>query len=186
MRMDRESTLTAEYVVNRYSEEQLRRIFYEYGEEKWSARIARFIAEARKSKPLRTTLDLVEVINAAVPKSARQEGIHPATRTFQAIRIEVNGELEVLPGAIRESMGLLKPGGRLCILTFHSLEDRCVKQTFESFVNPCVCPRDFPVCMCGRVRTGKYIGKKMIIPSQEEIDGNPRARSAKLRVIQKV
>lgn len=186
MRMDQRSVLTAETVVNTYSQEDLRRILTDYGEEKWSVRIAEFIVREREKKPIRTTSDLVRIIKEAVPKGARQEGPHPAKRSFQAIRIEVNQELGILEQAIRDMAEYLVPGGRICIITFHSLEDRIVKQTFRSLENPCTCPKDFPVCVCGKKPVVKVITKKPITPEQEEIEANPRSRSAKLRIAERI
>jgi 16S rRNA (cytosine1402-N4)-methyltransferase len=186
MRMDRDGTLTAEYVVNHYGEDRIREILYRYGEEKWAARIARFICEARAAAPIRTTSQLETLVRKAVPAKARQEGIHPATRTFQAIRIEVNGELSDLPGSIGDAMDLLGSGGRMCVITFHSLEDRIVKQAFQRFVKPCVCPPDAPRCVCGKEPVGEYPGPRLIRPTEAETEANPRARSAKLRVIRKL
>lgn len=186
MRMDRRSELTAEKVVNTYSKEDLRRILTDYGEEKWSARIAEFIVREREKTPIVTTGELVRIIKEAVPKGARQEGPHPAKRSFQAIRIEVNQELGILEQAIRDMAGYLAPGGRICIITFHSLEDRIVKQTFRSLENPCTCPKDFPVCVCGKKPVVKVITRKPIVPEQDEVEANPRSRSAKLRIAERV
>ncbi len=185
MRMDRESKLSAAGVVNEYPERELVRILREYGEERWAARIAAFIAERRKEKRIETTAELVGVIKAAVPKGARQDGPHPAKRTFQAIRIEVNGELYGLKKAVEDYVARLAPGGRLAVITFHSLEDRIVKQAFRTLYNPCECPPDFPVCVCGKTRSIEMITRKPIVPSATETGENPRARSAKLRVAEK-
>ncbi len=186
MRMDRRQQLDAEAVVNEYSEEELRKIIKEYGEEKWAARIAQFIIKERSKKRIETTSELVEIIKAAIPSSARREGPHPAKRTFQAIRIEVNNELGLLENAIDDIVSVLNPDGRLCIITFHSLEDRIVKNTFLKKVNPCKCPSDFPVCVCGLKPIADNITKKPVVPTEKEIESNPRSRSAKLRVLQKL
>lgn len=186
MRMDQRSELTAEKVVNTYSKEDLRRILTDYGEEKWSARIAEFIVREREKTPILTTGELVRIIKEAVPKGARQEGPHPAKRSFQAIRIEVNQELSILNNAIRDMASYLVPGGRICIITFHSLEDRIVKQTFRNLENPCTCPKDFPVCVCGKKPVVKVVTRKPIVPEQEEVEVNPRSRSAKLRIAERI
>ncbi len=186
MRMDRENELSAFHVVNKYSEKELCAVIRNYGEEKWASRIANFIVEYRGKKPIETTFQLVDIIKAAIPKGAREEGQHPAKRTFQAIRIEVNRELKVLENVIDEAVPLLNKGGRLCIITFHSLEDRIVKTKFQNMIDPCTCPRDFPVCVCGRVPTVKAVTRKPIISTKEELSDNPRARSAKLRIVEKI
>ncbi len=186
MRMDRNLTITAEHIVNEYTEEELYRIIRDYGEEKWALRIARFIVEERRKKRITSTLQLVDIIKAAIPSSARREGPHPAKRTFQALRIEVNDELGALKQAIGDAVNVLAPGGRLCIITFHSLEDRIVKTEFQRKVNPCTCPKDFPVCVCGKKPEGVLLNKKPITPSEDEVRENPRARSAKLRVLIKI
>lgn len=186
MRMDQTASLTAYDVINEYDRDALTRVISEYGEERWAKRIAEFICEARRKKPVETTGELVGIIKAAIPAKARREGPHPAKRTFQAIRIEVNDELGQLKSAIDDFCDALAPGGRLCIITFHSLEDRIVKEIFNKRVNPCVCPPEFPVCVCGKVGDVKKITRKPIIPDDEEIASNPRARSAKLRVIEKL
>ena len=185
MRMDQESPLTAAKVVNEYKEEELADLIYKYGEERWSRRIAQFIVAARKEKPLTTTSELVQIIKAAIPKGARQDGPHPAKRTFQAIRIEVNDELKILDQTMEDAVHHLKPGGRIGVITFHSLEDRIVKDTFRRNDDPCICPPQFPVCVCGRIPTGDVITRKPIIPSQEEMEANPRSKSAKLRVFER-
>jgi len=185
MRMDRNSSLTAETVVNEYSQEELRDVIQNYGEEKWAARIAQFIVDRRKKGKIKTTGELVDIIKAAIPSSARREGPHPAKRTFQAIRIEVNNELGILNTAIDNALSILNPGGRLCIITFHSLEDRIVKNAFQKKQKPCTCPPEFPACICGKKKEGTIITRKPVIPSEEEVKENPRARSAKLRVIEK-
>lgn len=186
MRMDRGSELTAEQVVNQYSQKELTEIIRKYGEEKWASRIAAFIAEARREKSIESTGQLVEIIKAAIPASVRREGPHPAKRTFQAIRIEVNDELGQLKKAVEEFIEVLKPGGRLCIITFHSLEDRIVKEIFNKHADPCTCPKDFPVCVCGKKPDVKKVTRKPAVPGPEETERNPRSRSAKLRVIEKI
>lgn len=185
MRMSQDDDFTAYDVVNTYSAEELRNIIHKYGEERWAARIADFIVKARKDKPLENTAELVDVIKAAIPAAARRDGPHPAKRTFQAIRIEVNDELGQLERAIDEFCDVLAPGGRLCVITFHSLEDRIVKDIINKRINPCTCPKEFPVCVCGKVGDIKKKSNKPIPPSDEEIEANPRARSAKLRVAEK-
>jgi 16S rRNA (cytosine1402-N4)-methyltransferase len=184
MRMDTSKPFSAYEVVNEYTEDELNRVIFGYGEERWARRIAQFIVKERQDKPIETTAQLVEVIKKAVPKGARKDGPHPAKRTFQAIRIEVNGELDVLQRAIDNVAHRLNPGGRLCIITFHSLEDRIVKEAFRKQENPCICPPQFPVCVCGRKQTGRVITRKPILPSEEELTVNPRSRSAKLRVLE--
>ncbi len=184
MRMNTEQPFCAYNVVNEYSEDELDRVIFTYGEERWARRIAQFIVKERESKPIETTGELVEIIKKAVPKGARKDGPHPAKRTFQAIRIEVNGELDVLQRAIDAVSARLKPGGRLCIITFHSLEDRIVKEAFRRQENPCICPPQFPLCVCGRKPTGRVLTRKPILPSKEELEENPRARSAKLRILE--
>ncbi len=186
MRMDRQKNFSAYDVVNGYSETELLRVIRDYGEEKWAARIAKFIAEARKGGPLERTGQLVDVIKAAIPASARREGPHPAKRTFQAIRIEVNDELGALQDGLEKGVLRLRPGGRIAVITFHSLEDRMVKQTFRRLADPCICPKSFPVCVCGRKPQVEIVTRKPIQPSEEEIEGNPRARSAKLRIAQRL
>ena len=186
MRMDRRQELNAEIIVNEFPEEAIKDIIRKYGEEKWAARIASFIAKARKAKRISGTGELVEIIKAAVPSAARRAGPHPAKRTFQALRIAVNNELEVLGQALDEAVQLLKPGGRLCVITFHSLEDRIVKEKFRETATPCTCPSDFPVCVCGKRPELAVLTKKPILPGPAETDKNPRARSAKLRVAVKL
>jgi 16S rRNA (cytosine1402-N4)-methyltransferase len=186
MRMDQTASLTAYDVVNGYTRNELRRVIREYGEEKWAARIAQFIEEQRAEKSIETTAQLAEVIKKAIPAAARRNGPHPAKRTFQAIRIEVNGELSGLAEAVTDFAGLLKSGGRLCVITFHSLEDRIVKHAMKKLYNPCECPPDAPICVCGKERTVEIISRKPILPGEDEIAENPRARSAKLRVIEKL
>ncbi len=186
MRMDPDKPFSAYDVVNGYDEDALDRMIFTYGEERWARRIAQFIVKEREQKPIETTGELVEIIKKAVPKGARKDGPHPAKRTFQAIRIEVNGELEVLQRAIDDAAARLSVGGRLCIITFHSLEDRIVKEAFRKQENPCICPPQFPVCVCGRRPLGRVITKKPILPGKEELEENPRSRSAKLRVLEGV
>ncbi len=186
MRMDQRRPLSAYVVVNEYTEPELTRIIRDYGEERWAKRIAEFIINERKIKPIETTFDLVSVIKKAVPKGARSDGPHPAKRTFQAIRIEVNNELGILESTINDMVDLLKPGGRICIITFHSLEDRIVKNVFRNLENPCTCPRDFPICVCGKKPKVKVITRKPILPGQEELENNRRAHSAKLRIAEKI
>lgn len=186
MRMDRKQKLTAEYVVNEYQEKDLLRIIKDYGEEKWASRIASFIVKERKKSRIETTWELVNIIKAAIPAAARREGPHPAKRTFQAIRIEVNNELGILAEAIKDLITIVKSRGRLCIISFHSLEDRIVKNEYQRLVNPCTCPGSFPVCVCGNKPVAKLLTKKPILPGEEELNSNPRARSAKLRVLEKL
>ncbi len=185
MRMSQDDDFTAYDVINGYEKDELRRIITKYGEERWASRIADFIARARKEKPIKTTGQLVEIIKAAIPSAARREGPHPAKRTFQAIRIEVNDELGQLERAVSEFCDVLAPQGRLCIITFHSLEDRIVKEIINKRINPCTCPKEFPVCVCGKVGDIEKKSRRPILPSPEEIERNPRARSAKLRIAQK-
>ena len=186
MRMDEDDRLTAYDVVNTYDRAELTRIIREYGEENWAARIAEFIVNARAEKEISSTVELTEIIKAAIPARARRTGPHPAKRTFQAIRIEVNDELGHLRQAVEKLPDLLRSGGRIAIITFHSLEDRIVKTEFERRLNPCTCPKEFPVCVCGRKTDVNRVTKKPVIPTEEETDRNPRARSAKLRVLEKL
>lgn len=186
MRMNRENLLSAYEVVNEYEETEIYRIIRDYGEEKFAKRIARFIVENRQNKPIETTVELVEIIKAAIPAKARREGPHPAKRTFQAIRIEVNSELSILNKAIEDGVNRLNKGGRMAIITFHSLEDRIVKLKFKELATSCTCPKDFPICVCGGVAKVKLISRKAIDPSKEEVEENPRSRSAKLRIIEKI
>ena len=186
MRMNEDDILTAYDVVNGYSEKDLAAITREYGEEKWASRIAQFIVRARAGGPVETTGQLTEIIKAAIPAKARRTGPHPAKRTFQAIRIEVNDELGHLREAVRKLPDLLESGGRLAIITFHSLEDRIVKTEFEKRLDPCTCPKEFPVCVCGKKADVKKVTRKPMTPSESELENNPRARSAKLRVIEKL
>lgn len=176
---------SAEELVNTASEQELAKILWEYGEERYSRRIAQAIVAARLQRPITTTFELVDVIKSALPAAAMRDA-HPARRTFQALRIAVNGELEILDGALTDAFNLLKPGGRLCVITFHSLEDRITKQNFASQCKGCTCPPEFPVCVCGNVPKGRLVSKKPIEPSEEELKNNPRSRSAKLRVIEKL
>ncbi|MBQ2747782.1 MAG: 16S rRNA (cytosine(1402)-N(4))-methyltransferase RsmH [Firmicutes bacterium] len=186
MRMNADDSFTAYDVVNTYSEKELTEVIRKYGEEKWASRIAQFIVKARADKPLENTEELVDVIKAAIPAKARREGPHPAKRTFQAIRIEVNDEIHQLERAADEFCDVLNIGGRLAIITFHSLEDRIIKETFNRRANPCTCPKDFPVCVCGKKADIVKITGKPIVPSDEELEVNPRSRSAKLRVAEKI
>jgi len=185
MRMDQNQKLSAYEIINKYSEEKLAEIFYSYGEENWSKRIAKFIVETRKTSPIKTTGELVDTIKKAIPAGAREKDQHPAKRTFQALRIAVNDELGALKKGIDSAFSLLKPGGRLAIITFHSLEDRIVKEEFRLLSTKCICPPHMPICVCKHEAEGKLLSKKPILPQQEEIDINPRARSAKLRAIEK-
>ncbi len=186
MRMDQRQELTAAKIVAEYSEQELFRVIRDYGEDKWASRIAKFIVKERSKAPIETTAQLVEVIKAAIPAGARKDGPHPAKRTFQALRIEVNNELGILEQSIRDMVDALAPGGRLCVITFHSLEDRIVKQTFKSLENPCTCPVESPICVCGKKPQVKIITRKPIEPSEEELEMNPRSRSSKLRVVEKL
>jgi 16S rRNA (cytosine1402-N4)-methyltransferase len=186
MRMNRESKFSAYDIVNSYSLDELTKIIRDFGEEKFARRIAQFIVDRRSAKQIETTLQLVDIIKAAIPAKARREGPHPAKRTFQAIRIEVNKELDILDKAIEGSVSKLKPGGRLAIITFHSLEDRIVKNKFKDLENPCTCPSEFPICVCGKKPKLKIITRKPIEASEEEVEENPRSRSAKLRVAERI
>lgn len=185
MRMDLRQTLTAERIVNQYTEQELFRVIRDYGEDRFAKNIAKHIVRARQQSPIRTTEELNEIIRAAIPAKMRAEGGHPSKRTFQAIRIECNHELEVLKDSLEELIDLLKPGGRLCIITFHSLEDRIVKNAFRKAADPCTCPPGFPVCVCGKVSKGKIITGKPILPGEEERKENSRSKSAKLRIFEK-
>lgn len=185
MRMSQDDPFTAYQVVNTYTEKELAAVIKEYGEEKWASRISKFIVQNRKEQSIERTGQLVEIIKAAIPASARRDGPHPAKRTFQAIRIEVNDELGQLERAVGEFCDVLADKGRLCIITFHSLEDRIVKNLFNTRANPCTCPKEFPVCVCGKKADIRKVTGKPILPSEEEIQHNPRARSAKLRVAEK-
>lgn len=185
MRMNANDSFTAYDVVNGYDEKELKRIIEEYGEERWAKRIAEFICRAREEKEIKTTAELVDIIKRAIPASARRDGPHPAKRTFQAIRIEVNDELGGLKRAVSDFIDVLAPEGRLAIISFHSLEDRIVKDTFKARLNPCTCPPEFPVCVCGKKTDVKKITGKPILPDEAELESNPRSRSAKLRVLEK-
>lgn len=185
MRMDRRQSLTAKDIVNGYSEMELFRIIRDYGEDSFAKNIAKHIVKARQVKEIQTTGELNEIIKAAIPAKMRQNG-HPSKKTFQAIRIECNRELEVLKSALDDLIDILNPGGRLCIITFHSLEDRIVKTAFKNKENPCTCPPEFPVCVCGKKPLGKVITKKPILPSEQELEVNSRSKSAKLRVFEKL
>ena len=186
MRMDREEGLTAAGVVNTWSQEELRRILYQYGEERCAPQIAAAIVRRRQEKPIATTLELVEIIKSAMPPRALREKQHPAKRTFQAIRIAVNDELGSVERMLERAVPRLNPGGRLAVITFHSLEDRIVKTALAELARGCICPPDFPVCVCGRKPAVKFVSKKPILPSAGEVEENPRARSAKLRVAEKL
>ena len=186
MRMDQEGSFTAYDVVNSYDEHDLGEVIKTYGEEAWAKRIAKFIVQKRQEAPIETTTQLVDVIKAAIPARSRREGPHPAKRTFQAIRIEVNQELSHLSKAVEDFCDVLEHNGRLCIISFHSLEDRIVKNVFSKRANPCTCPPEFPICVCGKVADVRKISGKPIIPTKGEVDGNPRSRSAKLRVCEKI
>ncbi|MBQ7037043.1 MAG: 16S rRNA (cytosine(1402)-N(4))-methyltransferase RsmH [Clostridia bacterium] len=185
MRMDRENAFSAKELINTYDEQKLADVIQSYGEERWARRIAEFIVSARKEKTIETTMELVSIIKAAVPKGARQDGPHPAKRTFQAIRIAVNRELDVLSDVLSDAVDVLSPGGRISIITFHSLEDRIVKNEFLKGSVGCTCPKSFPVCVCGKKPTLRVLTRKPILPSKEELEENPRARSAKLRIAEK-
>ena len=185
MRMDQRETRTAADIVNTYSEMELYRIIRDYGEDRFAKNIAKHIVKAREERPIETTGQLTEIIKAAIPAKIRAVGRHPAKQTFQAIRIELNRELEVLNQSIDTMIELLKPGGRLSIITFHSLEDRIVKTRFKTNENPCICPPDFPVCVCGRKSRGRVITRKPIVPTREESEENSRAKSSKLRVFER-
>ena len=186
MRMDREQPLRAYDVVNTYSEEELRRILYDFGEEKFARNIAANIVKKRSEHPIETTLELAELVKASMPKTAREGGHHPAKRTFQAIRIEVNSELSSIPPALDAAVHALNPGGRIAVITFHSLEDRLVKQKFAALSSGCTCPREFPVCVCGKKPVVRVITKKPVTAGEDELEVNPRSRSAKLRVAEKI
>lgn len=187
MRMDQSQPLSAREIVNTWSEDEINRIIRDYGEENWARQIARVICDRRKDASIETTGELVRIIDAAIPKKFRaKDGSHPARRTFQALRIAVNDELDPLAPAIEDLVSLLKPGGRLCIITFHSLEDRIVKNCFRTLANPCVCPKNMPVCVCGKKPQIELINRKPISASAEELAANPRARSANLRIAEKL
>ncbi len=186
MRMDQRQNLTARDIVNDYDEQSLYRIIRDYGEDQFAKNIAKHIVQARAEKPIETTFALNEVIKAAIPAKMRAVGGHPSKRTFQAIRIECNHELDVLQDSLQDLVDLLNPQGRLCIITFHSLEDRIVKNFLKEMENPCTCPPEFPVCVCGKIPYGKVISRKPILPSQQEMEENPRSKSAKLRVFERI
>ena len=186
MRMDDRQSLTAKDIVNGYSEMDLYRIIRDYGEDKFAKNIAKHIVQERAKKPIETTGELTEIIRTSIPMKVQVTGGHPAKRTFQAIRIELNKELEVLQNNLDDMIDLLNPGGRICIITFHSLEDRIVKTNFKRNENPCTCPSDFPVCVCGKKSKGKVVTRKPILPSEEELEVNSRSKSAKLRVFERV
>jgi len=185
MRMDLRQSLTAADIINKYTETKLYHVIRDYGEEQFAKNIAKHIVNARKDKPVETTGELNEIIKAAIPAKMRAAGGHPSKRTFQAIRIECNHELEVLKDSLDDFIEMLNPGGRICIITFHSLEDRIVKAAFRRNENPCTCPPDFPVCVCGQASRGKVITRKPILPSKEEMEVNKRSKSAKLRVFER-
>ncbi|SIT00110.1 16S rRNA (cytosine(1402)-N(4))-methyltransferase RsmH [Alicyclobacillus vulcanalis] len=186
MRMDQDRPTTAREVVNTWDEDALRRILWEYGEERFAAAIARAIVRARSHKPIETTTELAEIVKEAIPAPARRSGPHPARRTFQALRIAVNDELGALERGLEAAFRVLKPGGRLSVITFHSLEDRVVKRRFQDWAQGCTCPPEFPVCQCGRTPQGRMVPRKPVTPSDEELKRNPRARSAKLRAFEKL
>ncbi len=185
MRMDRRQTLTAKTIVNTYTESQLFHVIKDYGEDNFAKNIAKHIVIEREKKPIETTFELNEIIKASIPAKIREKGGHPSKRTFQALRIECNAELDVLRDSLDGMIDFLNPGGRICIITFHSLEDRIVKSAFRKNENPCTCPPDFPVCVCGKVSKGKVITRKPILPSEEELEANSRSASAKLRVFER-
>ena len=186
MRMDNRCSLSAYEVVNSYSEQELKRILYDYGEERFAPAIASAIVKKREIRPIETTAELSDIIKYAIPPAAREGGHHPAKRSFQAIRIEVNRELDVIEPAIKGAVEMLSSGGRIAIITFHSLEDRIVKQAFASLASGCTCPKDFPVCVCGNKPKVRLVNRKPILPSKAELEENPRSRSAKLRVAEKI
>lgn len=186
MRMDQRQKLTARDIVNDYDEQSLYRIIRDYGEDQFARNIAKHIVQTRAKKPVETTFELNEIIKAAIPAKMRAVGGHPSKRTFQAIRIECNHELDVLRDSLQDLIDLLNPWGRLCIITFHSLEDRIVKNFFREMENPCTCPPEFPVCICGKIPYGKVVTRKPILPTQEETGENPRSKSAKLRVFERI
>ena len=186
MRMDRRGDLDAYTVVNTYSFEELKRVIWEYGEERFAPKIASMIVKRREIKPIESTGELVDVIKSAIPAAAREGGHHPAKRTFQAIRIEVNGELDAIAPAIKNAKDIMAVGGRIVIITFHSLEDRIVKQTYADMASGCTCPKNLPICVCGKKPEVKVLTKKPILPSERELEENPRSRSAKLRVCEKL
>lgn len=186
MRMDPDQAFNAQILVNSYSQEQLSEVIKAYGEEKWAARISAFIVREREKAPLETTGELVALIKKAIPSQARAKGPHPARRTFQALRIEVNDELGALQAGLEQAVDILAPGGRLAVISFHSLEDRIVKTYFQKLLGACTCPPDLPVCSCGNLPVARLVNRKPIMPSQQELIKNPRARSARLRVLEKL
>ena len=186
MRMDQRQEKTARDIVNGYSEMELYRVIRDYGEDKFAKNIAKHIVQAREKKPVETTGELVEIIKAAIPAKIRMQKGHPAKQTFQAIRIELNRELEVLRDSLDDMIDFLNPGGRICILTFHSLEDRIVKNAFRTNEHPCTCPPDFPVCVCGKVSKGRVVTRKPVLPGEKELEENSRSKSAKLRVFERI
>lgn len=186
MRMDQRQELTARDIVNNYEERDLYRIIRDYGEDQFAKNIAKHIVQVRQEKPIETTFELNDIIKAAIPAKMRAVGGHPSKRTFQAIRIECNRELDVLQNALEDMLSLLNPMGRLCIITFHSLEDRIVKNFYREMENPCKCPAEFPVCVCGKVPYGRAVPRKAVLPSEEELEENSRAKSAKLRVFERI
>ena len=185
MRMDRRQTMTARDIVNDYSEKDLYRVIRDYGEDRFAKNIAKHIVIEREKRSIETTGQLTEIIRGAIPMKFQKKSGHPAKRTFQAIRIELNRELDVLKNSLDDMIDLLNPGGRLCIITFHSLEDRIVKSAFKKNEDPCTCPKDFPVCVCGKVSKGSILTRKPILPSQEEMEENSRSKSAKLRIFER-
>lgn len=185
MRMDQRQSMTAKDIVNDYSESDLFRMIRDYGEDRFAKNIAKHIVQRRQERPIETTGELVEIIRQSIPMKIQVTGGHPAKRTFQAIRIELNRELSVLEDTLDEMIDLLNPGGRICVITFHSLEDRIVKTIFKRNEDPCTCPREFPVCICGKKSKGKVISRKPILPSEEEMNQNTRAKSAKLRIFER-
>ena len=185
MRMDQRQKMTARDIINGYSEAELFRVIRDYGEDRFAKNIAKHIVAEREKKPIETTGQLNEIIRHAIPMKIQKTGGHPSKRTFQAIRIELNHELEVLRDSLDEMIDMLHPGGRICVITFHSLEDRIVKSAFRRNENPCTCPNHFPVCVCGKVSKGKVITRKPILPSEEEMESNPRSKSAKLRIFER-
>lgn len=186
MRMDQRQEKTAEDIVNSYDETKLYHVIRDYGEEKFAKNIAKHIVQERENRPIRTTGELVDIIKAAIPAKVRMQKGHPAKQTFQAIRIELNQELEVLKDSLEDMIDLLKPEGRICVITFHSLEDRIVKDTFRKSENPCTCPGNFPICVCGKVSKGKVVTRKPLIPTEKELAENSRSKSAKLRVFERI
>ena len=186
MRMDKDGALSAADIVNTFDETEICRIIREYGEERYAKNIAKNIVRAREKRPLENSGELVDIIDASIPAKSKREGGHPAKRTFQALRIACNRELEVLENTIDKMIDLLRPEGRICVITFHSLEDRIVKNKFKNAQNPCTCPPDFPVCVCGKKPKGRVVGRKPIIPCEAEQHENPRSKSAKLRVFEKL